>query len=577
MNRSILIVICDFLVSSMLCMMTGMAPGSTGVVGSRGGGAPGFGLDAATTLTLVNELHNREALLEQLRSRLAAAQKKTADPGRAELMDKVAGELATTRTRAAELERVLSAKRATTGELTPAQLKQQLQEEKLRYTTTQIRLDDARALLDDSESSRKRISGRLDELRGEYMAASRRLDQINTRLASTQKTLSEREYTLKSVGAELDKAKSELDLRERALAEARRISGAERNRAEGMERDISFLRGKLSVVERDLAESRDRIDVYKREATAREIERNEARRQLTDTKVMLKDAVGELSKVRGELVKTKVEITDVKVSAARSEEKLAAAREQLRFDIFERYAAAALKLNIEVIENGLIFDHKATTEFCLPLVELDGRPVVIGDFHMMAGDADTPLSFKQVKSLNYALRLPEGASAVTRIKEKMMLFADEPRMAALEAATVPDRKPLPTISREELLKRGVGDLFLFKSSSFGRESAQLDGRCSIDFANGGKYLFIRNGSRGGTELRAETGDSVVTKEGRFVGVVIGVESENMGRRQTARCYVVGDKFKWDDQLSIPLAKPMRQPYYDEFTSGVRRNLDRIAR
>ena len=70
MNRAVLIVICDFLVSSMLSMLTGMVPaGFNGVDGQGGGGtvgAPGIGLDAPTTALILNELRIREAQLEEL-------------------------------------------------------------------------------------------------------------------------------------------------------------------------------------------------------------------------------------------------------------------------------------------------------------------------------------------------------------------------------------------------------------------------------------------------------------------------------------------------------------------------------
>ena len=48
MNRAILIVICDFLVSAMLSMMTGMVPSHTG--------GTGVGLDENTTRVLLAQL-----------------------------------------------------------------------------------------------------------------------------------------------------------------------------------------------------------------------------------------------------------------------------------------------------------------------------------------------------------------------------------------------------------------------------------------------------------------------------------------------------------------------------------------
>ena len=62
MNRAILIVICDFLVSAMLSMMTGMVPAHTG--------GTGVGLDERTTRLLLGELELRQKELENLRRQL---------------------------------------------------------------------------------------------------------------------------------------------------------------------------------------------------------------------------------------------------------------------------------------------------------------------------------------------------------------------------------------------------------------------------------------------------------------------------------------------------------------------------
>ena len=59
MSKAILIVICDFLVSAMLTMMTGMVPAHTG--------GTGVGLDENTTKLLLSELDAHRSELEKLR------------------------------------------------------------------------------------------------------------------------------------------------------------------------------------------------------------------------------------------------------------------------------------------------------------------------------------------------------------------------------------------------------------------------------------------------------------------------------------------------------------------------------
>ena len=65
MNKAILIVICDFLVSAMLTMMTGMVPGHSG--------GTGVGLDESTTKVLLSELNRRQIELEVMRAKLMEA------------------------------------------------------------------------------------------------------------------------------------------------------------------------------------------------------------------------------------------------------------------------------------------------------------------------------------------------------------------------------------------------------------------------------------------------------------------------------------------------------------------------
>ena len=68
MNRAILVVICDFLVSAMLSMMTGMVPSHTG--------GTGVGLDENTTQVLLAQLDAGKKELERVRRELREAAEK---------------------------------------------------------------------------------------------------------------------------------------------------------------------------------------------------------------------------------------------------------------------------------------------------------------------------------------------------------------------------------------------------------------------------------------------------------------------------------------------------------------------
>ena len=127
----------------------------------------------------------------------------------------------------------------------------------------------------------------------------------------------------------------------------------------------------------------------------------------------------------------------------------------------------------------------------------------------------------------------------------------------------------------KLRQRGLHNLYLFKTSSFGKESAALGGRCSIDLSAREPYLYIRNTGRGtgGSELRAEPGDFVLSREGDFIGVVVSIENFDFGRRQEAKCFVFPDEFNWEKAGSIPIVRRPGEEYFNAFGGAVRRHLE----
>ena len=129
MNKAILIVICDFLVSAMLSMMTGM-------VAAHSGGT-GVGLDENTTRMLLSELENNRRELEEMREKLRRAADTVEN---AEELKRLARQLAENRLKQETLKKQLSSTRENTGELTPAELKKMLDEEKLKRFAAEIEL-----------------------------------------------------------------------------------------------------------------------------------------------------------------------------------------------------------------------------------------------------------------------------------------------------------------------------------------------------------------------------------------------------------------------------------------------------
>lgn len=600
MNRAILIVICDFLVSAMLSMMTGMVPAHTG--------GTGVGLDHQTTALLIAELRQRRQELTAAREQLRQARRKQGfDEERERQLRELTAQLADTHAKTEKLENQMKLKPESAGALTPEQLQARLDKEVQRRYQLRLEYDEARERVAELQHSLASTSGDLNKLNENYAAARQRLSDTRDRLDEAKETLKEREAKLDAASREIMKAREELAAREAALSgtrgqlsetktalkEALTRTGEISQAKQQLEGDLSYTRGRLTAAERELAEARSQAERIRKLAAEREMERNEAKRQLAEMSAMLKNAVTELSQTKNELGKTrevaantgkelivtqgKVERTNLELEQAQRQ--LSEAEKKLSTDVLARYSSAAIRLDIDVTEKRLFLNQHGGGRFFLPLVKLDGRSVMVNTFPVFAGNAYEPLNFTEIIRADYKVDSPDApdSSAGIRLAGPILTLPDEPRVAAMEF-NLAGRAPLEVMTIEKLKKRGLEELFLFKTSSFGKQSAGLAGRCSLDFTSGDRYLYIRNTGRGtGSELRAEPGDLVLTKEGDFVGVVVSIEKFDFGRREEAKCYVFSDAFSWKDAPAVPIGKQPGENGFERFGSEIQRHYDVIGK
>ncbi len=600
MNRAILIVICDFLVSAMLSMMTGMVPAHTG--------GTGVGLDHQTTALLIAELRQRRQELTSAREQLRQArQKQGFDEERERQLRELTAQLADTLAKTEKLENQMKLKPESAGALTPEQLQARLDKEVQRRYQLRLEYDEAQERVAELQHSLASTSGDLNKLNENYAAARQRLSDTRDRLDEAKETLKEREAKLDAASREIMKAREELAAREAALSgtrgqlsetrtalrEALNRTGEISQAKQQLEGDLSYTRGRLTAAERELAEARSQAERIRKLAAEREMERNEAKRQLAEMSAMLKNAVTELSQTKNELGKTrevaantgkelivtqgKVERTNLELEQAQRQ--LSEAEKKLSTDVLARYSSAAIRLDIDVTEKRLFLNQHGGGRFFLPLVKLDGRSVMVNTFPVFAGNAYEPLNFTEIIRADYKVDSPDApdSSAGIRLAGPILTLPDEPRVAAMEF-NLAGRAPLEVMTIEKLKKRGLEELFLFKTSSFGKQSAGLAGRCSLDFTSGDRYLYIRNTGRGtGSELRAEPGDLVLTKEGDFVGVVVSIEKFDFGRREEAKCYVFSDAFSWKDAPAVPIGKQPGENGFERFGSEIQRHYDVIGK
>ena len=609
MNRAVLIVICDFLVSSMLAMLTSMVPANFGSSAGQGGGgaigSPGVGLDAPTTALILNELRIREAQLEELRRRLHETRRTQGfDEKREEEIRKLTDELAATRIKVKQLELIAANNQKTIGKLTPAELKKRLDEAEIKNQMLELRIEDNKQL---NQDLRKELSENIETVRRareSTAVTAARLARANEDLSRTREILSvneqelqDREQRLEDSARKLEEANREtavqkqtIDSLQNALAAALKQSERVGKEKSQLESNMAFVRGRLSTAEKNLAEVKDENTKNRKLNTQQALELQRYTERLAATEAVLKRAVkdrtetrSELDACREELERTKKELAEIKLKEVAARTKVESVEEQVaittkilndkgfnvktRADVLSSYGEAAALLRINVLEKRLIVDQSSQSLFCIPLVELAGKTVMISNFNNLTGNSAAPLNFRDILNLSYRAAAPGGKDAVT-VTTPLLVGKNDPRVAAVEVK-IEGRTPLKTIFADALRKRGVENLYLFKANSGGKESASLGDRCSLDFASGEDVLYIRNG-RSATELKAVPGDLILTKEGEFAGVVVAAESPVFNRREDARCMLFRSDFAWDKMtVSVPVIKRPGEKFFGEFAQRMR--------
>ena len=573
MNKSLLIVICDFLVSAMLTMMTGMVPAHSG--------GTGVGLDENTTKLLLSELDAHRSELEKLRMHIKETIENSGSNPKLEAeLKRLTMDLARNKVQQDKLIAQLKATPDNTGKLTEKELQKRLDEEKTRRAVLEIELKDKQS---DLRHTKDKLSDAKAQIKvnARDLAASRRdLSKTRDALAKTSEALVDITRThvdtqrkLAKAESDIEAGKSEIQRRDeeikRKSAELK-ISAARLNSAQGENRSIqsklAYTTGQLRVRERDYAGLQDKLTRAQGELMVEKLSAAEMRARSEELGKTLKTAVTQLSATSAELKR----ITKDKTVA---ETKLASIQQitddlikqsvRKRSDVIASYGNSVVNLNCRISEEKIFGQHSGTGSFFLPVVNFNGRKLIVGTLNKFAGDANTALSFTKVKEVLFTVQSPGSKSIRRRIASPLLILQTEPRAAAFEYPAN-DRNALPILTFETLKTRGLDGLYLFKCSSLGRESTLLDGRCSLSMVPGETQMFIRNAGRANNELRAEPGDFILSREGEFTGIVVDYDQNDSGRVRGVRALLFADGKAWNNSETVPIAKKPGAAYYDDF-------------
>ena len=573
MNRAILIVICDFLVSAMLSMMTGMVPAHTG--------GTGVGLDEQTTRTLLAEMNANLNALERMREllRKTARQNGGANAEQEQKLRELAEQIVSLR-RDAEILKRAQDKRPL-GKLTAKQLQLRLEAELRQRMRAEMELKDksedlgatARELKELRQDFRE-TSKSVAELTRSNTEAQRHLERSRAELRRTEAALAESQSARRNAESELKEKSRELQRAGADLADVRKAlkdmnARIGQNAAEtgSLRQTLAFTSGQLDSATRQAAELKDQLRRTVRAHNQVVLERDEARNKQEELKRLVRTTVQELSQARKAAEESRVAKAEAvgKLTAVSNE--LREAKRKLGNHVLQCYGNGAVALEVAVREERLMGEQRGGGTYYLPLVELDKQIYLVGHLDQFIGDRDRPLVFHKVVQAAMFVSVPGGKAAGQPLAGPVMSASGEPRLAAVRTQ-MNGRKPLKALTLEALRERGVHELYLFKANTFGRDSTELEGRCSLDVSESVPYIFIRNSSSR-SELKAEPGDLILTREGDFAAIVVDALPRTFGRGEVVRAFVFPNADVWKDPRLIPFEKPRDAKYFDAFAAAVR--------
>jgi hypothetical protein len=305
-------------------------------------------------------------------------------------------------------------------------------------------------------------------------------------------------------------------------------------------------------------------------------ELSQKNQSLKKTEKLLVEKSGELDKTQEKLSFTKEKLTSNKEELDRTQNWLKKVEKELKTDVLKEYSKAVVKLMFDIRERRLLTSYEDNKIWYLPEISLGEKSYIIADFNDLLALGSNWISHRKVYSLNYTVGLPTINSQRTLLKGPILSLFPDRRVCLLPVP--PTATPLKPLSFNQLKERGLHHIHLFKKNNFGKSSTNLGNRCSINMAPGDNYLYISNDPHLRTsQINAEPGDVLLTREGRFVGIVVEVKRTESGRGQEAKCFVFPSSIDLAKANRIPLTKPVGSEYYQGFVNAVEKISEEIKK
>ena len=563
MNRSILIVTCDFLVLAAMSLSIGMTE-----VGDPAGAAK----ISSPASSLVEMIDEELARHEQVRIEKDELEKRLEEFRALALKDEkqIASKDEEIAQAQAKLSETLAALTKSKDELTAQKAQSEQELAKSAAELARIKKD-----LDDREEALKRSAAVITQKENELKLSAQEIVERDKVIRESEDLLEKSERSLAQITKEKTDVSTRLQDSEKTLS---RTSG-----------QLELTKLELEALREQARIDRERADDAMAKFHAAEVELVQTKSKLTTAETQLNGMVQVLTDVNSELTKTKTDLDESQQNLAVTKETLAQnekiigekdkliaekqkdladtrqeaaeLKKMLSNDSLTSYNASAFELSFHLVNDRLLNNITIDKSFFLPAVSLGGKSWLVSAFRDTTG-LTLYSGYTKVTELAYKVRRPQSKDKWTPVTGPALCLAEDSRVC-LFPVEAGKAEPIQAITFGALRERGLDNLTLFKSGTFSKDSADITGRCSVSLEQGDNHLYIRNPNRSSSELKADVGDIVISKEGFFVGVVVKVSSSDLGQTSTAQVYVFPGEPELAKALQLRLTKePSQTLFYD---------------
>ena len=563
MNRSILIVTCDFLVLAAMSLSIGMTE-----VGDPAGAAK----ISSPASSLVEMIDEELARHEQVKIEKDELEKRLEEFRALALRDEkqIASKDEEIAQAQAKLSETLAALTKSKDELTAQKAQSEQDLAKSAAELAKIKQD-----LDEREEALKRSAAVITQKENELKLSAQEIVERDKVIRESEDLLEKSERSLAQITQEKADVTTKLQDREKTLS---RTSG-----------QLEMTKLELEALREQARIDRERADEALAKFHAAEVELVQTKSKLTTAETQINGMVQVLTDVNSELTKTKTDLDESQQTLAVTKETLAQnekiigekdkliaekqkdladtrqeaaeLKKMLSNDSLTSYNASALELSFHLVNDRLLNNITIDKSFFLPAVSLGGKSWLVSAFRDTTG-LTLYSGYTKVTELAYKVRRPQSKDKWSPVTGPALCLEEDSRVC-LFPVEAGKAEPIQAITFGALRERGLDNLTLFKSGTFSKDSADITGRCSVSLEQGDNHLYIRNPNRSSSELKADVGDIVISKEGFFVGVVVKVSSSDLGQTSTAQVYVFPGEPDLAKALQLRLTKePSQTLFYD---------------